>query len=122
MGGQFTKPAVVRGENPIEEGKEMGSTWVHHSPRSSTGIAYWLPGGGMKPHYHESHDEIMTVVEGSVAFRLGDEIRAMGPGEVVSVPAGIIHAPIHTEGGCLVVSVFAPWFDPENPDRIFIDD
>jgi quercetin dioxygenase-like cupin family protein len=121
MGGAFSTPESVRVENPIEAGKEMGGTWVHHSPRSSTVVAYWIPGGGMKPHYHESHDEVMTVVEGQVDFRLGDEVRSMAPGDVVSVPARVIHAPIHTEGGCLVVSVFAPWFDPDNPDRVFIE-
>jgi quercetin dioxygenase-like cupin family protein len=122
MGGQFTKPVDVRRDNPIEAGKDMGGSWVHHSPLSSTVIAYWAPGGGMKPHYHEVHDEILTVVEGKVDFRLGDEVRALTAGDVVNVAAGTIHAPIHTKRGCLVVSVFAPRFDPDTPDRIFVDE
>lgn len=122
MDGLFTNPIAERLANPIEDGKDMGGVWVHHSPRSSTVVAYWARGGGMKPHYHETHDEVLTVIEGSIDFRLGDEVRTIGPGEVVSVPAGVVHAPIHTREGCLMVSVFAPWFDSENPDRVFIED
>ena len=96
-------------------------TWVRHTERSSTGVVDIAPGGGLKPHVHESHDEVMTILEGTVEMRVGDETFTAVAGDVISVSAGTIHAPVHSEEGCLMISVFAPWFDPENPDRVFVD-
>jgi quercetin dioxygenase-like cupin family protein len=118
----FIHPVDVRRDNPIEEGEDAGGSWVHQSPLTSMVVAYWRPGGGMKPHYHERHDEIITVVEGEVEFRIGDEVRTLLPGDVAAVPAGTVHAPIHTKTGCMVVALFAPWFDPDDPDRIYLEE
>ena len=79
------------------------------------------PGGGLEPHIHEIHDEIVTILEGSVEFRVGDDVFTATEGDVIPVPAGTVHAPIHSPDGCLMISVFAPYFDPENPDRVFVD-
>ena len=122
MGEHFSNSFQVRDQNPIKEGQSTGGAWIHHSERCSTVVAYFPPGGGMKPHFHETHDEIATVVDGEVEFLVDGEVRKLGPGDVVTIPAGTIHAPIHTEGGCTLVSVFAPWFDPENPDRVVVED
>lgn len=61
------------------------------------------------------------MVEGRCRFRLGDEELMASAGEVVAAPAGTVHAPILSEEGCLMLAVFAPWFDTDNPDRIFVD-
>ncbi|HEX6947502.1 MAG TPA: cupin domain-containing protein [Acidimicrobiia bacterium] len=110
----------VRREHPAPEAGLL-LTWVRHTERSSTGVVDISPGGGLKPHIHETHDEIVTILEGSVEFRLGDDTFDATAGDVIPVPAGTVHAPVHSAEGCLMISVFAPWFDPENPDRVFIN-
>src|SRR5690606_25963885 len=110
----------VRAEHPAPDAGLL-LTWVQHTERSSTGIVDIKPGGGLAPHIHETHDEIITVLEGSVEFRFGDGTFLAGPGDVMAVPAGTVHGPVHSPDGCLMVSVFCPWFDPENPDRVFVE-
>lgn len=110
----------VRGDHPAAAGGLL-LTWVRHTERSSTGVVDIAAGGGLAPHIHETHDEVMTILEGAVEMRVGDDTFTAVAGDVISVPAGTVHAPVHSEGGCLMISVFAPWFDAENPDRVFID-
>lgn len=111
---------LVRQENPAPDGGLL-LTWIRHTERSSTGVVDIAPGGGLEPHIHEIHDEIVTILEGSVEFRVGDDVFTATEGDVIPVPAGTVHAPIHSPDGCLMISVFAPYFDPENPDRVFVD-
>lgn len=106
---------------PLGEGEEMRVVWAHHGAHASTAVVRIDPGGGMKAHLHREHDEVMTVIQGDVQFRLGDGTRRLGPGEIASVSAGTVHGPLSTEGGCLLVSVFAGPFDPDNPDREYVD-
>jgi quercetin dioxygenase-like cupin family protein len=122
MADPFSNAFQVRDANPPGEGKPTGGAWIHHTDRCSVVVAYFPPEGGMRPHLHETHDEIITLVEGRVEFRVGDQVRMLGPGDVVTVPAKTVHAPLHTPGGCTIVSVFAPEFDPDDPDRVFVDD
>jgi mannose-6-phosphate isomerase-like protein (cupin superfamily) len=39
-------------------------------------------------HYHEEIEEIYIVSSGTLTMRFGDEVRAVGPGEVARVPPG----------------------------------
>jgi uncharacterized cupin superfamily protein len=43
------------------------------------------------PHRHGDEDEYSFVLEGRVAFALGDEVRTAAHGEVVSKPRGQLH-------------------------------
>ena len=110
----------VRREHPAPDGGLL-LTWIRHTERSSTGVVDIAPGGGLKPHIHETHDEIVTVLEGSVDFRVGDTVFEATAGDVIPVAAGTVHAPIHSSGGCPLTPVFTPWFDPNAPDRVFVD-
>ena len=62
-----------------------------------TGGAYFAmealvpPGGGPPPHIHRREDETFYVIEGSVTFRLGDDLVLAGPGDFVNVPRGTVH-------------------------------
>jgi quercetin dioxygenase-like cupin family protein len=54
----------------------------------------WIePGGGLPPHLHPVQEEVWTVVEGKVRFRLGRGERVIAPedGEIHVAP-GAIHA------------------------------
>jgi quercetin dioxygenase-like cupin family protein len=116
-----TDAGAVFRDSPVPEGEPFRLVFVQHTERSSTAVARVRPGGGIKPHIHREHDEIITLLEGEAEFRIGDETRTVRAGETVSVPAGIVHAPFRSAGGCLFVTVFAPAFDPDAPDRHFVD-
>lgn len=63
-------------------------------------------------HTQPSHDEIVVVVEGDVNFRVGDETRKVGPGDLIYIPRNTVHGPIVEQGRRFAaLSVFAPFFD-----------
>lgn len=39
-------------------------------------------------HYHQHEDEVFVVLSGAGVLRYGDELSAIGPGDVISCPAG----------------------------------
>lgn len=95
---------------------------VHRTELSSTVFALVQPGAGLRPHLHEHHDEIIVFLRGEATFRLGDELRRVGPHDVISVPAGTPHATLRAETECLVAAVFTPGFDLDDEDRVFVDE
>ena len=81
-------------ENPVT-GERF--TFTHTS--ASTGgelLAFELglvPGGAVPiPHVHPIQTERFEVVEGRIRFRIGLRTRVAGPGEVVEVAPGVLHA------------------------------
>jgi mannose-6-phosphate isomerase-like protein (cupin superfamily) len=50
------------------------------------------PKTGSPPHVHARYDETFYVVEGPLAFVLGDENITLETGDFVRVPAGTRHA------------------------------
>jgi quercetin dioxygenase-like cupin family protein len=49
------------------------------------------PGAEVPAHSHP-HEQVGHVVSGRMQFRIGDEVRELGPGEGYSVPGGVVHA------------------------------
>ena len=63
-------------------------------------------------HTQAEHDELLVIVEGNVAFRVGDEVQQVKPGDLVFIPMAAIHGPLLEEGQSFAaLSVFAPHFD-----------
>lgn len=52
---------------------------------------YELPAGGIDPQGPHTEDEVYYVVSGRACITVGDEERAVRPGSVVFVEAGVIH-------------------------------
>lgn len=53
---------------------------------------YVAPGGAVaQAHVHETIEERFEVLEGEVAFLVGDRTVTLGPGETASVPEGTVH-------------------------------
>ena len=48
------------------------------------------PGDGPALHHHD-FDEAFYVLEGELTFQLHDQLRTVGPGEIVFVPRGAPH-------------------------------
>src|SRR5687768_3904000 len=52
-----------------------------------------LPAGFSPPwHVHHDTDETFYVLEGEIRFQCADEVRHLGPGGFVNLPAGIPHS------------------------------
>jgi len=47
-------------------------------------------GAEVPPHTHP-HEQVGHVVSGRMQFRIGDEVRELGPGDGYSVPGGVTH-------------------------------
>jgi mannose-6-phosphate isomerase-like protein (cupin superfamily) len=48
-------------------------------------------GGATMPHRHPRTEEIYYVLGGHGSMRVGDETRAVGPGDAVAIPPGARH-------------------------------
>jgi quercetin dioxygenase-like cupin family protein len=49
------------------------------------------PGRENPRHYHPNCDEVLLVIEGTIEHLCGDEYAPMGPGDAISIPAGVVH-------------------------------
>ncbi|PLC50779.1 cupin [Pollutimonas subterranea] len=66
------------------------------------------PGHEVLPHSHEN-EQIAYIIEGSVDFRLGDQVIRLGPGGIVVVPPNVIHcATVVGDEPVLNLDVFTP--------------
>lgn len=69
----------------IATGEQTGGAYVLSEARV-------LPGGGPPPHIHHREDEAFFVLEGEIAFMLGDNKVVGKAGAFVQGPRGIPHA------------------------------
>jgi len=64
------------------------------------------PGQEQSPHTHGGEDKIYYVVEGHGVFKIGDEERELGAGEIALAPAGANHVLFNRSRQRLVTLVF----------------
>jgi quercetin dioxygenase-like cupin family protein len=50
-----------------------------------------LEPGAVVPSHQHPHEQITLVLEGKIAFTLGEENRILGEGEGAAIPPGIVH-------------------------------
>lgn len=63
-------------------------------------------------HTQPSHDEVVVVLAGEVDFRVGEESKRVGPGDLIFIPRNTVHGPILRDGQQFAaLSIFAPFFD-----------
>lgn len=60
-----------------------------------------------KGHSH-SNEQMIFLLEGSARFRVGDEERVVGPGQVVHIPPGVHHGLELLSPRLKYVEVFSP--------------
>jgi quercetin dioxygenase-like cupin family protein len=95
-------------------------TYLGHGKMSSVFVFQGHP-GPFKKHVHETHDEIGYVLAGSGSVTVGETTRPVKPGDVWVIPAGIPHSGEFGDP-CRVMFVSSPIDDPQNPDRVWLDD
>ena len=49
------------------------------------------PGRATTPHYHKVTEEIYYILEGQAEMTLGEETRAVGPGDAIAIPPAQRH-------------------------------
>jgi quercetin dioxygenase-like cupin family protein len=71
-------------------------------------IVWWqMKAGAHAAAHSHPHEQIFWMLKGKMEFRLGDERKVCGPGDVAVIPGGVEHEawfPEDTE----VIDVFAP--------------
>ena len=70
-------------------------------------VQFDIAAGAEVPAHTHPHEQVGYVVSGRMKFRIGDEIRELGPGDGYSVPGGVTHG---AEGitDCVAVDSFHP--------------
>jgi len=54
-------------------------------------VQFSIDAGADVPAHTHPHEQVGHVVSGRMRFRIGDEVRELGPGEGYSVPGGVTH-------------------------------
>jgi quercetin dioxygenase-like cupin family protein len=66
------------------------------------------PNSMAPPHVHHREDETFRLLEGEVAFTIGDEEIAAGPGDLVVAPRDVPHRFIAGSNGARMLILIAP--------------
>jgi quercetin dioxygenase-like cupin family protein len=78
-----------------------------HGERQTLAVVELDPNAVVPEHRHEN-EQLGVVLAGSVEFRLGDETKALGPGETWTIPCNVPHEVSAGPEGAVVIDVFAP--------------
>ena len=71
-------------------------------------MVWWTIKAGAHAAAHKhSHEQIVWMLKGKMDFRIGEERRSMGPGDVAVIPSGVEHEGFFAED-TEVVDMFAP--------------
>ena len=76
-------------------------------PAMSTGL-YFVPRGGKDPQGPHREDELYYVVNGKARMTAGNEVRTVGAGSIIFVPANVEHRFHEIEEDLIVLVVFSP--------------
>ncbi|MFZ4813512.1 MAG: cupin domain-containing protein [Phototrophicaceae bacterium] len=63
--------------------------------------------GAVVPEHSHMNDQVGYVIRGRMEFRIGDEVRILGPGGSYAIPGGVPHSATILEE-CLAVDAFSP--------------
>ncbi len=77
-------------------------------------------GEGNKLHTQPDHDEIVIVIDGEAEFRVGDEVKRVGPGDFVFIPRNTLHGRVRTITESMsALSIYAPFFDRKKENIVW---
>jgi mannose-6-phosphate isomerase-like protein (cupin superfamily) len=67
---------------------------------------------GNSLHAQPAHEEIIVVLEGEAEFRVGDQTRRVGVGDIVFIPRNTVHGRVQTfSEKWAALSIYGPAFD-----------
>jgi len=117
--GDFWDSERVLRENPLDADEPV--KWVYLVAGGKSTVNIIQAPSFNRPHIHREHDEIIYVLKGEGQARIGERLEAVKPGSVVYIPAGAVHTLVYKEY-MAALSIYAPFFDPDNPDRVFVEE
>ena len=84
-------------------------TVLQRTERSQTAVMTIAPGADAGPEERHEGDQVVYVIEGEAAVRIGDTEHRAGPGALVMIPAGARHH-VRNPGRAplFLVTVYAP--------------
>lgn len=80
---------------------------VVHGEQASLAVVELAPGAEVPEHRHP-HDQLGVLLRGTVAFQIGTDRRALGPGAVWRILGGVPHHAVAGPDGAVVIEAFAP--------------
>jgi len=104
----------------LTEADVFKRTYIGHGTQSSVFVFQGHP-GPFKRHVHTTHDEIGYVLKGSGWVFVGGVKRPVKPGDVWIIPANTPHGG-EFEDAPQVLFISSPIDDPDNQDRVWLDD
>ncbi len=86
--------------------EKMKKNGVFETDRFFCDLYCFEPGQEQSPHTHGGQDKVYYVVEGKGMFKVGDEEKELGPGEIALAPAGMNHGVANRSQQRLITLVF----------------
>lgn len=106
-----------------KDGSEIRELLAHRNScirEQSLAEARLPSGASTTPHYHIRTEEIYYILSGAGQMRIGDERRAVGPGDAIAIPPGQVHQITSTGGETLTfLCCCAPAY--EHDDTVLVD-
>ncbi len=104
------------------DGSEIRELLAHRNSsirHQSLAEARLSPGQSTTPHFHRRSEEIYYLLSGEGQMRLGDEVRAVGPGDAIAIPPGMVHQLTNSGAGVLkLLCCCAPGY--EHDDTVLV--
>jgi mannose-6-phosphate isomerase-like protein (cupin superfamily) len=104
--------------HPLPEGKDLMLRFLMHCKYSGANVAQ---ARATKYHIHRDHDEYVYILRGEHEFNVNGIRYNVKPGDLIIAPAGVPHSPTKLGPDYGALSIYAPDWDEDNPDRIFIE-
>lgn len=105
------------------DGSEIRELLAHRNSsirHQSLAEARLPPGASTTAHYHPKAEEIYYILEGTALMRIENETRAVGPGDAIAIPPGMIHQITNTSGTMLrFLCCCAPGY--EHDDTVLVE-
>lgn len=122
MAGNFwsVSEMVERARSGEIESKELGIKWsyLNRGEYCTLNCLCVSNPKGIPLHTHQDHDEIVQVLDGECEAVVNNESRSLKKGDIFFVPKGTPHK---VSNVCTLLSIYGPAFDPEKPDRKFLE-
>jgi quercetin dioxygenase-like cupin family protein len=78
-----------------------------HGEELTLAVVEIEPGAQLPEHRH-ANEQFGMVIEGTVLFRVGDEVRPLEPGAIWRIPSNTPHTVTGGPSGAVVLDVFSP--------------